>query len=224
MTDKTVALEAADVLDLGGNWIPQSSSVSTSQSNIKMVKANGDYQKFSSTYDVITEVTIPYTYSAITGMGAALPSIGAVENAYLITEISVDTSWDAYPIANFTAHNHGANAHADDRNEYAPSAAIQSAITGAQGAYDFAGLASGNICVQSSNYTLSLDHVDANCSTGDHWVGQNVKGMETISCTYIGTLATFTIADWTVTGYNIDDSNEAFDVSTITAEKLVLRT
>ena len=221
MTDKTVALEAADVLALGGNWIPQSSSVGTTQQNVKMVKANGDYQKFSSVFDVITEVTIPYTFNATIGMGAALPSIGSVSNAYLISEVSIDTNWDAYPTANFTAHQHGANAHADDRNVYACS--VAGTITGAQGAYDFAGLAAGNICIQSSNYTLSMDHIDANCSTGDHWVGQNVKGMESITCNYIGTLATFVIAGWTVTGYNIDDSNEAFDVSTISAEKLLTR-
>ena len=219
--DKAVDLAAADVLSLGGNFIAQSSSIATENSYATMLAANGDIEKYSSTFNALTTVTIPYRFNADTGLGAALPAGGKVSNSYCITEIGIETTYNDYPTINFTAHNHGSNAHADDRNTYAVS--IPASFTGAIGAYDLAGLAADEVCATSSSYTLSMNHVDAECSTGEHWTGQNIQGMESCTVEYIGQIATFTIADWTVTGYSINDSNEAQDTSSITFIKLLSR-
>jgi len=42
MADEAVALEASDRLSLGGNWIAQSSTLSTDNEFAQMIKANGD--------------------------------------------------------------------------------------------------------------------------------------------------------------------------------------
>jgi hypothetical protein len=97
------------------------------------------------------------------------------------------------------------------------------ALTGAIGAYDIAGLAANEVCATGSTYTLSVNHLDAECADGDHWVGQNLQGMENVTVEYIGHISVFTVAGWTVRSYTISDSNEAFDTSSITFEKFLTR-
>jgi hypothetical protein len=223
MSDQNVNFTASDTLSLAGNFLPQNTNTETAWSYAEMVKANGDFQKFSDTFNGIITVNLVYKYNADTGLGAALPKVGQVKNGYLIDSITVETSYNDYPTITFVAHNHFENAHADDRNQYSVSASIISLLTGALGAYDFAGLAADEVCAQSSTYTLSANHIDAECSGGDHWVGQSVKGQESITITYIGAVASTTISGWTVTNYNYDDSNEAFDTSSITAIRTVAR-
>jgi hypothetical protein len=78
--------------------------------------------------------------------------------------------------------------------------------------------------VTDSTYTLSCNHIDELCGTGNHFVGQNIEGLETISVNYVGDAVTpLTVAGWTVTGADSPDGNTNFDKSTITAERLVLR-
>ena len=221
MADEAVALEASDVFGLGGLWIPQSSTLSTENEYAQMIKANGDFEKWSSTFNALTNITNPYKYNADIGMGTAMPNIGAVCNGYLITEMSVESIYNDYPTVNFTGHNHGENAHIDDRTQYAVS--IPLLLTGALGAYDLASLAADEVCATRSTYTISVNHLDAECDGGDHWVGQNLQGMESITVEYIGHIDTFTVDEWTVRNYTLDDSNEAFDTSSITFEKYLIR-
>ena len=221
MTDEAISLEASDVFGLGGLWIPQSSTLSTENEYATMIKANGDYEKFSATFNDVTNVTNPYKYNSDSGMGAALPNVGSVENGYLITELVVESIYNDYPLVTFTGHQHGANAHADDRIEYACS--IPASLTGALGAYDLASLAADEVCATRCTYTLTTNHLDAECDGGDHWTGNNINGMETVTVEYIGLIAAYTVAGWTVRSYTLDDSNEAFDTSSITFEKKVTR-
>ena len=223
MADKNVGLEASDVFALGGLFIAQSSSVSTTLQHAKMKKANGDFEKFSDTFNHQDDVTATYKFNADSGLGAALPKVGEVKNGYAITEISISTTWEDYPEISITGHAHDANTHETGLNEYAISAEIIALLTGAIGAYDFAGLAGDDVCTTGSTYTLGVNHIDVNCGAGDHWVGNQIEGMESISVDYVGFIASYFIADWTVTGFNQDDSNDAFDISAISAEKLVLR-
>jgi len=139
----------------------------------------------------------------------------------MISEIGIETTYNDYPTINFSAHQHGENPHIDDRVEYACS--IPGSFTGAIGAYDLAGLAADEVCATSSTYTLSVNHLDAECDGGDHWVGQNLQGMESCTVNYIGHIGLFVVAGWTVRNYTIDDSNEAFDTSSITFEKYLTR-
>lgn len=219
MSDQNVALEASDIFGLGGNFIPQNSQLSTENSYARMIKANGDFEKWSSTFNQITNATCPYKYNADTGLGAALPNIGSVTGGYLITEIGIETVYNDYPTITITGHQHEENPHANDRVQYTCS--ITGDFTGAIGAYDLAGLAADEVCATRSTYTMAINHIDAEC--GDHWVGQNVQGTESCTVEYIGHIAVFTVAGWVVRTYVISDSNEAFDTSSITFEKYLIR-
>ena len=221
MTDKAVALEAGDLFNLGGFFIPQNSVLSTENSFAQMLKANGDFEKWSDLFNIITNVTTNYKFNADTGLGAALPNVGKVDNGYIITEIGVRSVYNDYPEITITGHQHAENPHADDRVQYAIS--IPGDLTGAIGAYDIAGLAANEVCATGSTYTISVNHLDAECADGDHWVGQNLQGMESVTVEYIGHISVFTVAGWVVRNHTINDSNEAFDTSSITFEKYLIR-
>lgn len=224
MTDKAVSMEASDILSLGSSFIPQNTAKATTQEFAPMLKANGDFQKNSAVFNVLDSITVPYTWSIVTGLGAALEDLlGSISGGYAITGIRVETAYNAYPLMNFTAHNHGANAHITLPLYKIPADMI-ALLTGEYGAYDFLGKAAADVCTQRATYEIACEHIDAECSGGDHWVGTNVKGREEATGEYIGEVVTpDTVAGWTVTAYNVNDSNEEFDSSSITAERIVAR-
>jgi hypothetical protein len=225
MADKVVSLEAADVLGLASNFIPQGTTITTEQEHADMIKANGDIQKKSTPFNQMDSFTAPYRWNADTGLGTALQSLlGSVQNGYLITEIAVATTFNDWPTITFTAHNHAENPHSAGLAIYDIPADIRAILTGAFGAYDFAGKAAGDVCVQSGDYTIRLNHIDAECATGNHWVGSNVRGEEELSVQYLGNIATpTTLAGWTVNSADTTDGTEAHDTSSITAVRAVLR-
>ena len=228
MADAVVALEAANILSLGSSFIPQGVAESEDQEFGRMIKANGDFQKFSDPFNNITSGVAAYTWSEDTGLGAALSALcGTVQNAFMITEIQAVTAFNAYPALNFTFHNHVENEHAAVPllNAYAIPADMIAILTGAFGAYDFLGKSSATVCIQNGTYRIFVNHPDAECGTGNHFVGQNIGGEEEAICQYLGNAATpTTIAGWSVTNSTPTDSNDTFDISSITASRLVLRT
>ena len=223
MTDAVVSMAAVDDFDLGGNFIAQSSTKTISQDHGEMLKANGDIQKYSFVFNVLTSYSTAYKFNADTGLGAALPNIGSVENGYMIDSISISTSPDNYPEITIAGHNHAENAHADDRVEYAIPADIQSILTGAWGVYDFFNKSSATVCATSSSYTIQMTHVDVECQDGNHFVGNNVSGNEEASVTYVGNAATpTTLANgWVVDSTENGKQNQEMDSSTITASRPV---
>jgi hypothetical protein len=219
MSDQAVSLEASDVLGLGGSFIPQSSTTTTNQEWARMTAADGKWLKWSNEFNDMTEVSVTYKFNAIIGLPAALPNLGAVSNGYLITEIGIESTYNDWPTITFTAHNHGTNAHIDDRNKWDLSTELATA-TGAFGSYDWAGKAAGAVCATRSTITASLNHVDAECSGGDHWTGQSIQAQLSATVEYVGApLASTTVTGWNTASFAYDDSNENFDTSTITIEK-----
>ena len=223
MADAAVTITASDAFGLGGLWIPTDTSISTDWTYASMKSADGDFLKFSDTFDEITTVTTNYHFNADVGLGAAIPNLGSVEGGWLITDIAIASTHDDYPVITLTGHNHGENPHIDDRNEYALTADMIAIITGAKQAYDLAGLAGAAVCATGSTLTMSLNHIDANCDEGDHFVGQNIEAMESMSVDYVGEVGAVVIADWTNTNITINDSDGDFDSSTVTADRLLTR-
>lgn len=225
MADIAIALEAADILSLGSNWVGQSTTLATNQQTAEMVKADGDLEKYATPFDAIDAGTVSYKWSSATGLGTAMSSLlGAVQNAYMITEMQIETVWNDFPTINFTFHNHGANAHTTG-NAYAVPADMIAILTGAFGAYDFFGKASATTSIVNASYAILLDHIDENGATGDHWVGTNIRGREEATCTYLGNAATpTTVSGWTITAADTTDSNQDHDKSSITGQRIVLRT
>lgn len=225
MTDQAVNLTASDVLSLGSNFVPQSSTIANDKVYAEMVAANGDFVKWSDTFDGVATVTVPYKWNADTGLGTALPEIGSVSNAYHIDSITIETAHNDYPTITFEAHQHDTNPHADDRVSYALPAAMIAIATGALGAYDWASLAAAEVCAQSSTLTLSLNHIDDNCDGGNHWVGDNVQGIIEITINYIGDIDSppAAVADMKLVHWEHNDSNQAFDTSSATYRGFLTR-
>ena len=223
MADVVISLGASDIFSLGAKFLAQTTSATVSQENSKMIKGNGDYQKISDVFNILTSVTATYKYTDITGLGEALPKVGNVVNAYLITSIAIATSQE-YPEITITGHQHAANAHTDlGKNLYSIPADIIALLTGAWGVYDFFAKSSTLACATDSNYELSINHIDAECN-GSHFVGQNIQGIEQATVNYVGTAATpATVSGWTVTSYDQPTSNVDFYKSTISAERVVAR-
>ena len=224
MADIAINLEASDIFGLGGSFVPQSTTATTTQQHAEMIKANGDYQKFSSVFDVLDSVTGNYKFNADAGLGAALTSLcGSVSNSILITSVRVDTVNIEYPTIVVTGHNHEANLHSAG-NVYDIPADMVAILTGAYGAYDFGVLSSALITCIRSSYEIRCEHIDQNDATGDHWVGTNVKGMEEISQEFSGNITSPpTIAGWTVETSDLNDSNEEHDTSSFSAIRTVAR-
>lgn len=225
MSDAAVMLEASDIFALGGNFIPQNGSVVLSQEHGQMLKANGDFELWSDPYNKVKKATCTYRYNTTTGLGAALPNVGKVSGGFHIDQFTVKTTYNDYPEITIEGHQHIENEHADDRVQYSMSSGMESIFDGAFGAYDLAGLASDPICVTGSSVTVSVNHIDAECGEGDHWVGNNVQGIEKIQVDYIGLIsASATISGYTITDITTpSDSNTEHDKSSISAEKYLAR-
>jgi len=223
MAAELVTIEASDTFCLGGSWIPQSRTSTLTKDHAKLKGVNGDWDSFSATFNTIEDVTIPYKFNAIAGLGGDLPNVGEVKGGYLITGIEISTTYNDFPTITVTGHQHAENEHTVN-NQYAVPADMITLLTGAVGAYDFAGETDEDSCVTDSSYSLGVDHIDAECNEGNHFVGQSIGGIETLTCNYVGTISSIpAIALWTITSYSYDDSNEDFDKSSVTAERIVLR-
>ena len=220
--DKAVGLEASDLLSLGSQWIPQSTVRSKDYDWARMTKANGDFHMWSDEFGGMMNLTSVYRWGDTVGLGAALPNVGSVSGGYMITEMNIETVYNDWPTITFTAHQHDENVHSGGV-QYEPSTEIQSIVTGALGALDYASLAASEVCAQSSSYTLSVNHLDEDCSSAEHWTGNNIQGVESVSINYIGLIGTFTVGNWWTSNYSLNDSNEAFDTSSITMEKYLTR-
>ena len=225
MADIAINLEASDIFGLDGSFIPQSTTATVSQAHAEMIKADGDYQKFSSVFDVLTSVTGNYTFSADTGLGTALSAFcGSVSNSYMITSVRVDTVNTEFPTIVVTGHQHTNNTHTSG-NAYAIPADMIAILTGAYGAYDFGGLSGATIACIRSSYEIRLEHIDQADSTGNHWVGTNVKGLEELSQEFSGNIASPpVISGWTVETSDLNDSSEEHDTSSVSAIRIVART
>jgi len=220
----SVHIEASDIFALGGSFIPQSATKSTELDHAKMKKANGDYEKFSDTFNETINVTVVYNFNADVGLGAALPDNNSINNGYLVTSISISTTAGEYPEITLEGHQHGVNPHITSHT-YAIDSGIQTILTGAVGAYDFFSAGDTDACVSSSTYATAVNHVDDQCGVGDHFIGTSIEGIETIEVNYIGFITTPpSLADWTLTNSGEDDGNDPHDASNVSAEKLVTRT
>ncbi len=227
MSIQVVDFTASDILALGGDFIPQNTRNNTTQQHANMHKANGDIQKKSTPYNQMNNVTVPYRFNADTGLGAALSALaGSVKNGFLITAIRVETQDEDWPMILFTAHSHAAHSEADgDVAKYDIPSDMTTILTGAFGAYDFAGKETGTIQCSRSIYEITIDHRDRGGNDGNHWTSYNRSAEEHIECEYTDDIATpTTLTCWTVEGADDNDDNDDFDNSRIAAVRAVART
>lgn len=230
MSDRTGTITATDQLSLSGLWVPQNNQIQYTYQIARMTNSDGDYLKFSDAFDEVFNCTSVYKYNSTTDLGNALSLIylGSVKNGWLITNITVETNWNDYPVVTFTSHNHLSNAHTDNRNKYTWPTELTAKWLGDVGAIDLSGNADDDtgVCIQSSTATFSLNHVDENCGgTGSHWVGDNIQCECQIVDNYVGAPDAFAAlsASWRLIEENWSDSNEEFEKSSCTQIRPVTR-
>lgn len=224
MSDKENTILALDYFELGGDFIPQSSSNSVSYVHGELVDNNGDYKEWTPTYNGIIEYSVSYKYNTTTGLATALPQIGSVttNNHIHIDQIVVESIYNDFPTISLTGHFHSSNQHANDRVQYHTSISSGD-ITGALGAYDIIGLTGENTCILRSTYVLSLVHSDLPNWDGNHWEGDNVKAREHVDIEYIGELVPQELYAWRTININIQKSNSMFGTYSASFEKLLIR-
>lgn len=226
MAIKAVSFTASDILGLASNFIPHNTRKNTTQQHVNMHKANGDIQKKSSPFNQVDNIIVPYRWSEDTGLGIALTSAGSVQNSYIVTGIRIETNDGDYPMINFAAHAHDVNSEATDDGlaVYDIPADMIAILTGAFGAYDFAGKEAANVQCRRSVYEITIDHRDRGGNDGNHWTAYNRSCEERIECEYTDDIATpTTLAGWTVEGADDNDDNDDWDNSRIVAVRAVAR-
>jgi hypothetical protein len=220
-TDVVVGgIEATDIFALGGDFEAQSSGSDAQSTRAALPGSVGD-EVASKLHDAKTVVSCTYKYKAASGTIAVTDLyIGKVTGGYHIDGFQVAYSNTDWPTVTVTGHNHGANAHEDDAMVIIEPVLSLPAGFGCADLFVDAGTASS--CV-SANYTLSATHNDKQGKDGNHLVGDNFGGLETITATYYG-IPTLTTTGYDVTSTNSTDSNADFDQVSISATAAVART
>jgi len=215
MSDKVIDLHATDRCALAGDFVPQESGITTSRTYGEILEADGNVLVWSNILGQTTAANCTYKYNNSTGLYSALPKLGALGNAYIITSITINSIWNDWPTITIEGHNHQYEPHINDRNQWDLSTFLTLA-TGEFGVYDWAGLAAGEIGAINSSITASINHSDIDSYTGNHWNGQNITGKLSATINYIGEISNPIVADWLVIDYNNDDDNESHDKTSVT--------
>jgi hypothetical protein len=209
-----------DVLALGGNWVAISDSLTPKQNVVHTPGATGDVI-LSDTWGSDTEGTVTYRYNAETNISddASLPLVGSTTNSYKVTEMKVDYSDTERPTVVFTIHNHTANGHDADGATFTPTIDLP----GTFGCPELLTNSNSTTCApKKASYTIKAEHVDVNDGDGDHLVGADYGGMETLSLDHVGT-PSLTTTGWVVTSTATSRSNTEFTTVSTTLEKTLTR-
>ena len=220
-----------DVLSLGGAFIPQSDTPSTTKKRAQGLLANGD-EGISKTYGVDTKRTLVYEYQSATG-DIALPSVGEIIAALHVDSVDVEYSPNSWPKITITCHQHAENAHTA-ANEYSCTVALPAQFGIPRALDDGAtptptdifklGADDTGIGIKSMKYSLSCTHLDEDDEVGDHLAGENRDGVEKLDIGLTGLPASVTVA---ATWDNLSDGtaagNTAADTRTISLEHHIAR-
>ena len=210
---------ATDLFALGGDFKAQTSSLDTQLTRVAALGLDGD-EIVSVTHDSKTQVSVTYTYTAVTGYILLTNlKIGKVSGGYHMDQVQVAYTNNGWPSVTVTGHNHGTNAHVDtEMVEFSSGFALPAGFACVDLFIDI-GLTSS--CV-SANYTLAADHTDVLGKDGEHLAGDNHGGTENVTATYYG-VPTLGTEGWDVTSSNASDSNSDFDQVAINATKGLTR-
>ena len=94
MTDKAVAITATDIFGLGGNFHPQSSTITAAQDWPNILDAAGNNQ-CEKEVNNRTDVSCNYGYcnavpDIVSDLGTVLAAFGDVENGYKVDQIVIN--------------------------------------------------------------------------------------------------------------------------------------
>lgn len=200
---------AGILLPAGSGWTIQNNTPATSNQRSSGIGATGD-EVANQLYD--GRETLVETYKLFAGTGT-LPILGTVVDTSLwhIDSFSLTLSATDWPVLTINAHKHKGGVGHTDMRTYTPSITAPTAAWGIPEAP--LGITVGTLTtvgVSSVEYNFSVTHVDELAGDGKQIGAQNRDGVETLSCSYVGTTTpTPPTADWDAMETGTSASNEA---------------
>lgn len=221
-----------DVLTLGGSFVPQSDTPSTTLKRAQGLLANGD-EGISKTFGSETKRAFLYEYQAASGV-ITIPHPGTIVASLHIDSVDVEYQPNGWPKITVNTHQHGSRPHTVMDAEFTPSIAlpaqfgiprtIQDLATPTAGDIFKLGTDDAGIGIKSAKYSIGCTHLDEDDEVGDHLAGENRDCVEKIDIGLTGIPASVTIgAGWDKLTDGTGSSNTAADTATISLEHHVLR-
>lgn len=217
MADKAITYGASEGFGALTGWESKGTNDNTQSTRAVATDSKGD-EVASKLHDEKQEVTENLECNNDTNSIPA--AVGALVNSLILTEISINTSAEAYAQMTLTGHNHTENAHA-------ASPALRTAthgitLTKAYGATDFLGGTAGdNASPISGSLTIKCDHVDQVDADGDHLVGENFNATMEAKTTWSGVPSVAAVAGWDVTVTSTVDEDTGFVKTEVTGVKKI---
>ena len=220
--DKVVAMQASKLFGEHANFKAQRSSDSDLSEYAHVQDADGDTAGgcTSDAMDDRNEYSGTTQYCGtdiVSDAGTLLTSFGLLAGAKVPTEISFTFSRDNMPEMTIVGHNHDDNAHA--ASPAMRAADVSSVIPGSTGGVGVPAILENSDTDAdpvSATVRFSLEHVDENGATNQHFVGNNKNFRCDITITYLGT-PTLTTTGWIVPSLETADDNNTMDAYTISA-------
>lgn len=183
-TEPTITFGAAQSFGTLLNWKEQSSSPTVTSDRARVLDKDGN-QAVSKLHNERTEVTCNYEAGANTGVAILPAEIGALQNALIVTGISVGTNATGHATLTLTGHNHTDNAHSASAVLKKVAHGISSTV--GFGAVDFLGGTAGtNADIASSTLDITCEHKDIEAANGNHLRGDNYDAQITSTTVWNG--------------------------------------
>ncbi len=219
MAGQVKFFEVSNVLDLGNDWCPQSSTMSETKDR-EVGLCEGDEAASQLYNETHTGSTVFKNYSEDGSL--VLPSVGEIIEGYHVDSLSVALNETAHPEMTTDYHKHH-TAHSECRT-YTPTVVIPAGFgvpteikdTDDGTVFKLTGLGVG---LKSMTYTLTATHVDETAKNGTWIAGDTHNGNEVLEVEFVGKVEAgdMTIGSgWDVTVKDNGDDQTAADTSSIT--------
>ena len=183
MADKDIQWGSSSSFGTIAGFNPQGDNYTSGYQRASSDDGNGD-ETASKLYDRRIDRNQTFKGASATTVGVIPPIIGAICGSVLLTRIEIKTSGTDFPTLSLTGHQHGSNAHANDRRQAAHGIVLAVAF----GAQDFLGSTydGDDVELVESTAVISVQHKDEPGQNGEHATGQNYKGMIEVTQEYLG--------------------------------------
>jgi len=219
MADKTVVIEGTDLLSFGANFSTQSSSSSAMQDYAQALDSLGN-SECEAALNNRTEYSQEVVYcnaspTLVAHLATFLTTFGQVQNAKAVDTLSIMFAPGEHATISATAHNHDSNEHTALN-----SADISTVIPASSGlgVPDIWANSNTDATPVSVTVSASMNHVDRNGATGEHWFGQSVTFRVDVTAEYIN-VPVLTTTGWSIDSEDSTDENQDGDGYSITAHK-----
>lgn len=215
MADLAIQFGTASKFGTMAGWVAQAPNISKEKSRANVLGATGD-EATSKLYDEKTTCSQKYV-AAASGTAPTVPAtIGALMDAYVCTQMQIDTSATDLASLLLDGHNHTTSAHANTLRQAAHGISLSKSF----GAVDWLGGTAGSAAtLKSSSCVISCQHKDIPDGDGENCAGQNHDGRIVATVVWYGVPTTAAGAGWDVTSVVTAENNEGHLETTVRAEK-----